>query len=313
MLRDKTELSGSILQSAHDTDATFRRKESGQKQQQIKGYSSNIIENCTPGELQLIVAAQVENAGHSDAAYFQEALNESQEVLNAFPEEVATDGAYNSKENQEYIQQQSEQYDKEIQWHLTAIQGKQGDLEYEWKDIEGQAEPQLQVRHRSSGHTQIAIKVTPRANTKDQTPRYRIKLANGNYRYIKQHQIDTYFRRLEIAQLPAEIRNMRPNVEATIHQVFCNLNGQQSKYRGIIAHRHLVIARCFWVNFRRIKGKLAKLNKKNAQNAIVCLFALFLNLLQYIQYHSDKNKKITKNIFPPFLKPNFVWSINLSF
>ena len=305
-------MTGSILQSAYDTDATFRRKESGQKDQQIKGYSGNITENCTPGELNLILAVQVENAGHSDAAYFQPALEQSQEVLNAFPKAVATDGAYNSEANQDFIKQQNEQNEEETKWHLTAIQGKQGDLEYEWINVEGQGEPQLQVHHKSTGLTQIATKVIPRPKTKDQTPRYRIKLANGKYRYITQHQIDTYFRRLEIAQLPAEIRNMRPNVEATIHQVFCNLNGQQSKYRGILAHRHLVFARCFWVNCRRIKARLTKLAKKNAQNtqnALLQLVFFFFTLCSFITNPNSNQRKKLKNTFFAISEPNFVWSV----
>jgi len=309
-LRDKKELTGSILQSAHDTDATFRRKDSGQKSQQIKGYSSNITENCTPGELGLILAVQVENAGHSDAAYFQPALEESQKVLNAFPQTVATDGAYNSEANQAFITQQNKQNEEETKWHLTAIQGKQGDLEYEWIMVEGQTEPQLQVHHKPTGLTQIATKVIPRPKTKDQTPRYRIKLADGKYRYITQHQIDTYFRRLEIAQLPAEIKNMRPNVEATIHQVFCNLNGQQSKYRGILAHRHLVFARCFWVNCRRIKARLTKLANKTPENTLFQLLFSFFTLCSFIANHNNKQRKNLKNTFSAFLEPNFVWAVN---
>ncbi len=246
-LRDKKNLAGNTLQSAHDADATFRRKESGQKEQFIKGYSSNITENCTPGELNLILAAQIENAGYSDDQYFQQALNQSEQVLGSLPDEVATDGAYNSTKNLHFIQQK----DKPIQWHLTAIQGTPSNFDYQWNE-----QGQLLVTDKRTGQTQIAKKAKTRATTKNKAPRYRIKEPNGTYRYIEHKAVLTYFRRQQIKNLPKEIKNIRPNVEATIHQVFFHLNGQQSKYRGIIAHRHMVFTRCIWVNYRRISDKI---------------------------------------------------------
>lgn len=266
-LRDKKTLGGGIIQSPHDTEATFRRKESGQKDQQIKGYSSNITENCTPGELSLIVAAQVENAGHSDDQYFQEAITKAAKVLDDLPEEVATDGAYNSKANLAFIQAQ----DQDIQWYLTAIQGRTGNFDFQW-DEQGQ----LLVTDKRTGQTQIASKAKTRASTKNKAPRYRIKEPNGTYRYIEHKAVVTYFRRQEIRQLPKEIRNIRPNVEATIHQVFYHLKGQQSKYRGLIAHRQMVFARCIWVNYRRIADKITQ---KGRWKAIFNFFDACLALL----------------------------------
>ena len=289
-LRDKKTLAGNTLQSPHDTDATFRRKESGEKEQLIKGYSSNITENCTPGELHLILAAQIENAGFSDEQYFQEAITKSEQVLQDLPDEVATDGAYNSKSNLDFI----ELKEKLIQWYLTAIQGKPGNFDFQWDD-----QGQLLVTDRRTGQPQVAIKAKTRASTKNKAPRYRIKEPNGTYRYIEQKAIGTYFRRQDILKLPKEIRNIRPNVEATIHQVFYHLNGQQSKYRGLIAHRHMVFARCFWVNYRRIADKITKKGRWKA------VFYFFKHLcIHQVSYPLNQFRINQRNI--SFANPNFI-------
>lgn len=248
-LRPAKELSGQTIQSPFDDEATFRSKKSGDKKQAIKGYSSNITENCTPGELSLILDAQIENAGTNDDQYLKPALITVEKVTGKLPDEIATDGAYNSQGNLDLIAQEQ----KDIKWYLTAIQGSAGNFDFAWYE-----EDQLLVTDRRTGETQIGIKAERRASTKDKAPRYRIKEPHGSKRYIEQKAIKTYFRRQEILNLPEEIRNIRPNVEATIHQVFYHLNGQQSKYRGLIAHRHMVFARCFWTNCRRITAKITQ-------------------------------------------------------
>ena len=270
ILRPAKELSGQTIQSPFDDEATFRSKKGGDKKQTIKGYSSNITENCTPGELSLILDAQIENAGTNDDQYVKPALVTVEKVTGNLPDEMATDGAYNSQPNLDLIAQKS----KDIKWYLTAIQGSAGNFDFAWNE-----EGQLLVTDRRTGETQIGIKAKRRASTKDKAPRYRIKEPDGSKRYIEQKAIKTYFRRQEILNLPEEIRNIRPNVEATIHQVFYHLNGQQSKYRGLIAHRHMVFARCFWTNCRRITAKITQ--KGSWKTVFAQLFPIAYSELSY--------------------------------
>ena len=294
LLRPAKELSGQTIQSPFDDEATYRQKKSGDKKQDVKGYSSNITENCTPGELSLILDAQIENAGTNDDQYLKPALDTVEKVTGKIPDEIATDGAYNSQNNLDLIAQKQ----KDIKWYLTAIQGSAGNFDFIWNE-----EGQLLVTDRRTGKTQIGIKAHTRASTKDKAPRYRIKDPDGSKRYIEQKAIKTYFRRQEILNLPEEIRNIRPNVEATIHQVFYHLNGQQSKYRGLVAHRHMVFARCFWTNCRRITAKITQKGKWKTVFTRLCHFS-------YCEVSYRNTGLVLPNFAlfqkQPFLKANFI-------
>jgi len=185
------------------------------------------------------------------------------------------------------------QEEKDIKWYLTAIQGQSGNFDFAWNE-----DGQLLVTDRRTGETQIGIKAQRRASTKDKAPRYRIKEPDGSKRYIEDKAIKTYFRRQEILNLPEEIRNIRPNVEATIHQVFYHLNGQQSKYRGLIAHRHMVFARCFWTNCRRITAKITQKAKWKT---------VFTRLFHFSYCEASyRNSVLVLPKFAPFQKQNFL-------
>lgn len=235
------------MQSPHDLDATYREKESGDKKQKVKGYSVNITENCVPNELKLIMGVQVENASFADCNYFKEAIEQVIEVAGSIPAEIATDGAYNSQDNINFL----ETLKFATAWYLSAIQGRSGKFKFAWNEMN-----ELIVTEIETGKVHTAQVITPRKTSKNQKLRYRIITTDGKYRYFDELAISSYFRREDIKELPKEIRNIRPNVEATIRQVFCTLNGSKSKYRGLVQHRHFVLCRCLWVNARRITAKV---------------------------------------------------------
>jgi hypothetical protein len=291
-LRASTEVSSTSLQSAHDTEASYRSKESGNKSQKIKGYSANLTENCSPDELNLILSAQVENASHADSNYFQEAINKVCQVLGKTPKEISTDGAYNSPANLKYLEELGEKMGKEINWYLSAIQGRQGNYDFEWNE-----QKELAVTDRKTQESQIASCIKPSKNAKNKDSRYRINsTGKSKYRYFKQSAIDCYFRRQEIEELPKEIRNIRPNVEATIHQVFCSLNGQKSKYRGLLQHCHFVHFRCFWVNFKRITAKIQGIGRWKAFGGFFRGFIYFFLLNTKIWNIKNENINIGHKI-----------------
>lgn len=243
-MRPSSEMKGSTMQSPHDPDATYRKKENGAKVQEITGFSSNITENCTPGELKLILDVQTEKASHADNNFFQTAIERSTEILGQMPEAASADGAYNSPENLEFIKRFA------MAWYLTAIQGRTGNFKFAWDETNPE---QLIVTDCTTNEIYLAKKVKRRDGKKE--ARYKIKIAKKNYRYFTLSDIENYFRREEINQLPKEIRNIRPNVEATIRQVFCTLDSKKTKYRGLLQNRQFVVLRCFWANFRRIADK----------------------------------------------------------
>jgi len=246
---------GSTLQSAHDPQAAYRNKP-GVKQQKITGYVSNITDTCSSTfkeekeekeekELHLITCVQTAAATKSDDKFFESAIESTREVLNDHIESVLTDGAYNSQNNEQKIT-----LDSDISnWYLTAIQGAKG--HYDFEQIQ---QGQYKVTDKRTGLEQITI-LTPKG-------KYRIDEhhAKCKYRYFEQTTITNYFRRKAMENYPQWIYGQRANGEATIHQVFCKLNGMKSKYRGLFKNHCYVLSRSFWVNFTRIKDYSNKNN-----------------------------------------------------
>ena len=128
-LTDTKQLDGNTMQSPHDQDAAYRLKINGQKKQRVRGFASNITETCDKeNELQIITSVQTEKVTHSDTAFFQQAIENTEKIVGQI-EEVTTDGAYNSPANKDYIEDR-----EQTQWNLQSIQGKPGFYEHEWVD-----------------------------------------------------------------------------------------------------------------------------------------------------------------------------------
>lgn len=243
---------GATLQSAHDPDATYRNKP-GAKQQIITGFVSNIVDTCSlkqdsdgdeshSPKLNLITAAQTEAATTSDDKFFIPAIEQTRAVLEDDIVNALTDGAYNSQSNE----QMSRKADQAFNWFPTALQGIETDYDFELLE-----DGNYKVTDRRTGVVQIS-KTTPKG-------KIRILQHHGKakYHYFEKATIINYFRRKAIENYPQWVQGLRANGEATIHQVFCKLNGMKTKYRGLFKHHCYVLARCFWVNFKRINAYLA--------------------------------------------------------
>ena len=245
-LTPSQEISGNTMQSPHDPEATYRRKDNGQKKQRIKGYVANITETCDDQPLNLISDIITKTVVTPDDYFFQPALQNSEQVTGQITE-VWTDGAYNSIDNYNFTQLPN----SPIKWHLNALQGEKGFYEFWWK------KEHLMVKDLRTGQTQKAIK-TPKG-------KYRIDDTPGNksrYRYFNSTTIENYFRRLEIEAQPADVKNKRANVESTVHHAFYHLKGSKTKYRGLIKNHIFNISRAMWVNFKRIQAFLSNYRPK---------------------------------------------------
>ncbi|SCM57820.1 Transposase domain (DUF772) {ECO:0000313/EMBL:AFL83818,1} [Petrimonas mucosa] len=103
---EKEKVSAKSIQSPHDTDCHYRDKD-GNK---VKGYSVNITETCDQerdgqeAALNLITDTRVKEVSAPDNGFFQQALEQTREVITGEIEKVHADGAYNSAENREYCQ-----------------------------------------------------------------------------------------------------------------------------------------------------------------------------------------------------------------
>lgn len=256
--KDKGGIRGNSLQSPHDPDASYRRKESGEKKQEVQGFSINLTETCDPGALHLVTDVRSGSAATPDDAFFQGAI-ERTEALLAHPVENAwTDGAYNSPDNLAFVGQREE---VPLSWHLGAIQGSEGNFDFERTENGG-----LLVTDRRNGQAQIATE-TPKSGYRIGNDIPEIK---GRYRYIEPSIVVNYFRRKEIEDQPLEIRLRRPNVESTIHHTFYPLDGNQSKYRGLDRNHCFALCRCFWVNVRRVQKYVREQSAQIAQKSGSC-------------------------------------------
>ncbi len=94
-LRPKEEISSSSVQSPHDPDSAYRNK----GDQQVKGYSVNITETCSKGNLNLITSVIVQKANTPDTTFVEPAIQATIEVTGQVVEKVYADGAYQSPSN----------------------------------------------------------------------------------------------------------------------------------------------------------------------------------------------------------------------
>lgn len=232
VLKAANEISADSLQSPHDEDAAYRKK----NDETVRGYSANVTETCDE-DLNLIVDIQVEPATAADNAYLKDAVENSEKVLETPAREISVDGAYYSNENEAYAKEQ----DKKI--YYTGFPGKKGQYDYERTDSG------VVVTDRESGEQQQAEEYKP--------GRYRFR-ANGKWRYITEKNIDAAECRRRTEHLPQELFNRRCNVEATIFQLCYHTRKKKLKYRGKFRVQMWSVCRAAWINMRRIASSQAK-------------------------------------------------------
>jgi len=258
-LKDEKEILSTSMQSIHDPEATFRTKGHGTKKQQISGYHANITETCDESnEFNLIVDAQVDKAHISENDFLLDSIVTSKEVMqNAgndhkggakVIEQVTTDGGYDSIENRKEMSKQDMPH-----WNLSKAKGvKQSFIMYKDDDnnlqaIDKRTGVQCEIS-RSKKDDKVVIIIPA---TKDR----KIKR-----RYFKDEKIENYIVLQNILNgIKPEDRNLRANVESTIHQSFHRLlKRNKVRYRGQHRCQMYVISRVLWANFRRIQAKVGQ-------------------------------------------------------
>jgi hypothetical protein len=268
--REKEEISAKSIQSPHDTDCHYRNKD-GNK---VKGYSINLTESCDDGDgLNLIGNVDVRNVSTSDVDFFQDDINNSQEVFTEKPKAVHADGAYHSPDNQKFCK------DNDIDLYLHAIQGAKGRYEFNFSE-----NGELTVLDTKTDEIVEATKITGKNNIE----KWRIK-NERSYRYFTQKEIDTSLIRKKIAETPIETLQKRNNVEATVFQLGYHYPNAKSRYRGLIKHQMWANIRCLWVNFVRILNYIqqsclktvfiVKYLTKTVFNELYLAFKLFLTAI----------------------------------
>jgi len=239
--RPKQEISAASVQSPHDTDCHYRKKDD----QQVKGYSINITETCDTGDtLNLVTNVLVETASAADCDFLQSAIEATQEVVTQKIETTNADGAYHSVDNQEFCKE------KEIDLILGAIQGKPSRY-----DLSIDENGNLVVTDLETNTIVPSREVETRKE--DAMPKWAILNDKNKYRYFTQKDIDSCLLRKQVDARTQTELNVRNNVEASIFQLGYRYPNAKSRYRGLIKHKIWANLRCLWINFVRIANFVA--------------------------------------------------------
>lgn len=235
-VRDKKLIIPNSVQNPNDTDATYRSK-GGKK---VKGFATNITETCDEeGKPNLITNVQVKPANNADNSFVKDAVNKTKEVTGNKVDKVHADGAYQSKENRELAT------DKETGFTFVAngIQGNPSRF-----DLDLQENGTLRVTDRLTAEVMTAIKVN------DGKWKIRIKTKDDKYtyRYFDKTSVERSKVRRQTESIPWDERKKRNNVEASIFQYCFHTRNNKTRYRGLIKHALQAIARCAWINMRRL-------------------------------------------------------------
>ena len=231
---DKKRVSSKSVQNPNDPDAEYRGK-AGKK---VKGYSTNITETCDEKDKpSLITHVDVEGATTADNTYVESGVKGSEEVTGGKVETLHSDGAYQSEENREFAEQNG------IDFVANGIQGKPSRFDLEQRD-----EHTLEVTDKQTGEVINAIPV------KDDKWKIQVENKDGkkSWRYFGRDQIEKAKTRREVESIPFDERKKRNNVEATIFQYCFHTRNNKTRYRGLFKHKMQAVARCAWINVRRL-------------------------------------------------------------
>jgi len=234
-IKENKDISAKSLQSPFDEDATYRKK----GDQKIQGYSVNMTETCNEEGLNLVTDTVVKEATAADCDYLEDAIEATEGVVGEV-DESHQDGAYHSPENDRYAEENGKTL------YHTGFPGKPGRFSFKKKD------KKLFVTDTKTNKTYEADNYKP--------GRYKIKIEGEKYpcKYFTDEAIESFFRREEISNLPQEILNKRPNVEAAMFQVSFFTRNNKTRYRGKFKTQMWATNRSLWMNLRRIKNHIGK-------------------------------------------------------
>ena len=275
-IRPKEEITSGSVQSPHDPDCAYRNK----NDTPVKGYSVNLTETISQDSLNLITNVTVKKANVPDTEFVQPAITATTEITGQLVEKVYADGAYQSPANDKFCE--------DIEMVFSGLQGAVSRYDLEMTD-EG-----VLVTDTITGEIQPAVLSKPCKKSKE--PRWRIKIADGRYRYFDQQAIRASQLRRKIKETPIEELNKRNNVEGTIFHLCYPLRKDKTRYRGMFKQQVWAYFRCIWINLVRIIGYLKQLCQRTGnminnrvkfalRHIDTFLFYLFQNYLFKHQFY----------------------------
>ena len=232
-VRDKRKISAKRVQNPNDPDAEYR----GKHKQKVKRFVTNITETVPEKDKpSLITDVKVNGATAADNDFFEEAVKETEKVTGTNVENAYVNGAYQSEKNRKFAK------DK-INIISGGLQGKPSRFDLNLKDDQTQ-----EVTDKVTGEVKTAIPV--------KTDEWKIVLENADgkksYRYFKKEHVDKAEVRRKVESIPFEERKKRNNVEAAMFQFGFHTRNNKTRYRTLFKYGLQAIARCAWMNMRRL-------------------------------------------------------------
>ncbi len=263
-IRPGKELSGSILQSPDDLEATYRKKGG----ESARGYVANITETCDPeNELQLITAMSVEANVTDDQKLLVDDLARLDERTDI--EEVITDAGYTGPTAAEALELH------EVEQKSSAIKGRKKEsdvlgleafeitrdddgkiVELECPQGESAEVRDGRVAGRySAGFDGTVCEGCP---FREQCPAKQLKKRNVYVYRFGDTDVRVAQLRRQVAESGKQALNMRASVESTVRSVIHPFGGHLCKMpvRGKARVTTMAVLSGAMVNVRRITGYL---------------------------------------------------------
>jgi hypothetical protein len=245
-VRPKEELNSSCLQSPDDLDATYREK----RGQSYRGQTINVTETASKDNpINLITDVVVNPNNVDDGQILNDRITTIMEKtldLN----ELHTDGAYGNTDN-DLI------FDELGVTHVqTAVRGRQSAVEFEIEQNSNGYQVKCPMQISESTPTGKRNKclfdkaICQNCQLADKCPAI---IGKANRTFYFTH--DDYLRNKRnrnLWEIPLERRNLRQNVEATVHEFTCRMNGHKLKVRTAFKATLFAFSVAIGVNFGRI-------------------------------------------------------------
>ncbi|RMF39453.1 MAG: hypothetical protein D6755_14265, partial [Anaerolineae bacterium] len=311
-VREAEEIAADSLQSPHDPEATYRRKNG----QSYRGYVTNISETCAPeNPVQLIVDVQTASNHTDDGQLLAQSLDNQAQRGHQI-EKVTTDGGYTGPVAETACRQHG------VELHPSRVRGgKSGGEKWGWERYEWQVNeegepvqvgcPQGQVVPLQRGQKAGRWLARFEADVCRTCPFYQ-KQCRVVPRQRSGPTLLVAERTIQVAQLRQRItaanNGVRAAVEATIRSVKRPFAGGKLPVRGLIRAQMMVVGVALLVNVHRLTRYYAEqasqLEVNLSKTVVFGLFLLIiacLTAILYDQYILFKRRTVFQADYPIFL------------
>ena len=287
------ELGSDILQSPDDLDASYRKK----KDQESRGQTVHVSETAHPdNQVNLLTDVVVEANNTDDADILNKRLEKMKEKTPDL-DELHTDGGYGSPKNDIKMEK------LEIIHIQTAIKGRKSVIDFNIKQKTDDTflvscpnqtihSEKTKTRYKACFDKEQCAKC-PFAELCPTIPQKNCRV----YYFI----YDDYLRKKRhhnIELIPHNRRKIRPNVEATVHEFKCKMQGNKLKVRGAFKTALFAFTMAISINFGRIYRFVPNTLKNNNILQLYNIIIIFLCMIfiKYIEFVMNstiemKNKK----------------------